>query len=86
MQMSLFCNSVVDATGANPPEQNKIELPVSESQEIVAPSDWGVCRICGSPIAIIGLDASLCSNLERSCGSSGWVFSKLTTETGGGSK
>lgn len=31
------------------------------------------CRICGEPISIPGLDASLCSNAARSCGASGWV-------------
>lgn len=37
------------------------------------PAQWGLCRICGSPIAIPGNDADLCSNPARTCGSSGWV-------------
>jgi hypothetical protein len=34
---------------------------------------FGLCRVCGSPIAIPGLDAALCSNPSGTCGSSGWV-------------
>lgn len=34
---------------------------------------WGTCRVCGTPIAIPGLDASFCSNPARTCGSGGWV-------------
>lgn len=37
------------------------------------PALYGLCRICNRPIAIPGLDASLCSNPSRTCGSGGWV-------------
>lgn len=37
------------------------------------PAPYGLCRVCGRAIALPGLDASLCSNSARTCGSSGWV-------------
>jgi hypothetical protein len=37
------------------------------------PAPYGYCRVCGSLISVSGLDASLCSNPLRLCGSNGWV-------------
>jgi len=49
-------------------------VPVQvNAQSEEKPAPYGLCRICSSPIAIPGLDASLCSNPIRTCGSSGWV-------------
>jgi hypothetical protein len=48
----------------------KIEV---QSSPPSAHTKWGNCRVCGQVIAIPGLDASLCSNPARICGSSGWV-------------
>jgi hypothetical protein len=45
----------------------------TDSQTNHPPAKWGYCRICGSPIAIPGNDADLCSAPARTCGSSGWV-------------
>ncbi len=39
------------------------------------------CRICGFPIAIPGLDASLCSNPAKTCGSNGWVVDPVWLAT-----
>ena len=49
--------------------------PEATSNSIAAP--WGYCRSCGSPISISGLDASLCSNPAKTCGSSGWVVDPI---------
>lgn len=53
----------------------KIEIqPVEPGPKPTSNSaKWGYCRICGMEIAIPGLDSSLCSNPDLSCGSSGWV-------------
>lgn len=67
----------------------KIEISVqTESKLTPAPAKWGLCRVCGMEIAIPGLDASLCSNPLRSCGSSGWVTDSqwLATHPPRGSK
>jgi hypothetical protein len=48
----------------------KIEV---QSKPHPTPAQWGNCRVCGAPIAIPGLDASLCSNPARICGSGVWV-------------
>jgi hypothetical protein len=38
------------------------------------PAPYGLCSVCNSPIATPGLDALLCSNPNRTCGSGGWVI------------
>jgi len=42
-----------------------------ESESNLFSTSYGHCRICGSWIAIPGLDASLCN--RSACSSSGWV-------------
>ena len=49
------------------------KVALADSYTTHAPAKWGCCRICGSPIAIPGNDADLCSAPARTCGSSGWV-------------
>jgi hypothetical protein len=43
---------------------------------IVLSMSLGYCRECGGAIRIPGLNASLCSNPDRTCGSSGWVSNR----------
>jgi RNA polymerase-binding transcription factor DksA len=57
---------------ASPAIQMQADIQASVKAE-EKPAPYGLCRVCGSPIAIPGLDASLCSNPIRTCGSSGWV-------------
>ena len=41
-----------------------------------AKSFYGYCKKCGSEISIPGLNASMCSHSDRTCGSSGWISNK----------
>jgi hypothetical protein len=61
-----------------------IAIPSGQPQVNPAPTPaapYGYCQICGQRIAIPGLDASLCSNPARNCGSSGWVSAPQWTAT-----
>lgn len=57
-----------------PPTPQK--MPGEPVGAIVLSTSLGYCRECGGAISIPGLNASLCSNPERTCGSSGWVSNK----------
>lgn len=82
MQLDLFGASV-SAQVQNPPTtvpetlNNEVGLDQQQTKKTFkATSDgYGVCRICGCEIAVPGLDASLCSNPKRACGTAGWVAS-----------
>ena len=56
---------------APPASQVQVEPQLNKLEEKPAP--YGLCRVCSSAIVIPGLDASLCSNPSRTCGSSRWV-------------
>ncbi len=43
---------------------------------VYARSSYGYCKECGSEISVPGLNASLCSKGDRTCGSSGWISNK----------
>jgi hypothetical protein len=76
MQLS-FLGEFVNGSQAEPaPPDGPLAQPIDLKQS-KAKLDQGNCRVCGRPIQIIGLDASLCSNPSRSCGSGGWVFDLL---------